>query len=135
MATTAIIPVHVGKGRTVATALGLSTDYIKNPEKTDGGEWVTAYECSPSIVDQEFMFSKRQYAAATGRDQGASDVIAYHLRISFKPGEIEPEKALEVGYETGLRFTGGKHAMIVAVHTDKAQVLSFNRCIKHLLFF
>jgi hypothetical protein len=38
MATTTIIPLHAGKGRTVATALGLSVDYVENPEKTDDGE-------------------------------------------------------------------------------------------------
>lgn len=26
-------------------ALGRSTDYIENPDKTDGGEWVSSYEC------------------------------------------------------------------------------------------
>ena len=58
MVTTTIIPLHVGKGRTVAKALDLTTDYVKNPNKTDGGEWVTAFECDPLIVDEEFLFSK-----------------------------------------------------------------------------
>ena len=56
MATTRLMPLHAGKGRTVAEALGRTTDYVKNPEKTDGGELVTAYECNPAIVDQEFLF-------------------------------------------------------------------------------
>ena len=72
MATTTIIPLHIGKGRTVAKALGLTIDYVKNPNKTDGGEWVTAFEYDPLIVDEEFCFSKRQYAAVTGRDQGSA---------------------------------------------------------------
>lgn len=33
-----------------------------------------------------FLFSKRQYAAITGRGQKEHDVIAYHLRQPFKPG-------------------------------------------------
>ncbi len=33
------------------------------------------------------------------------DVLAYQIRQSFKPGEITPEEANEVGYETGMRFT------------------------------
>ena len=68
IATTRLMPLHSGKGRTVAQALGRVTDYVKNPEKTDGGELVTAYQCNPSIVDQEFLFAKRQYVAITGRD-------------------------------------------------------------------
>ena len=56
MATTRLMPLHTGKGRTVAEALGRTTDYVKNPEKTDGGELVSAYQCNPAIVDQEFLF-------------------------------------------------------------------------------
>ena len=42
MATTRLMPLHVGKGRTVAEALGRTTDYVKNLEKTGGGELVSA---------------------------------------------------------------------------------------------
>ena len=56
MATTRLMPLHSGKGRTVAEALGRVTDYVKNPEKTNGGDLVTAYQCNPSIADQEFLF-------------------------------------------------------------------------------
>ena len=53
---------------------------------------------------------------------GKGDVIAYQIRQSFKPGEITPEEANEVGYETGMRFTKGKHAFIVATHVDRAHI-------------
>ena len=36
---------------------------------------------------------KRRYAALTRREKKESDVIAYHLRQSFRPGEIDPAKA------------------------------------------
>ena len=99
MATTALIPLHVGKGGSVAAALGRSTDYVKNPDKTENGEWVTSYECDPLTADAEFQFSKHQYATITGRDYGRRDVLAYHLRQSFKPGEIDPATANRIGYE------------------------------------
>ena len=54
VAATRLMPLHSGKGRTVAEALGRVTDYVKNPEKTNGGDLVTAYQCNPSIADQEF---------------------------------------------------------------------------------
>lgn len=50
------------------------------------------------------------------------DVIAYQIRQSFKPGEITPEEANEVGYETGMRFTKGKHEIIVATHVERAHI-------------
>jgi len=108
----------------VAEALGRVTDYVKNPEKTDGGDLVTAYQCNPSIADQEFLFSKRQYAVITGRERKGNDVIAYHLRQSFKPGEITPELANKIGYDLAMSLTKGKHAFIVCTHIDKHHIHS-----------
>jgi hypothetical protein len=119
MATTTLIPLHAGKGRTVAAALRGTTDYVKNPEKTNGGEWVTAYECDPLTADAEFLFAKNHYAQITGRDQGGRDVIGYHLRQSFKPGEIDPATANRIGYELALRLTHGNHAFVCCTHVDK----------------
>ena len=124
IATTRLMPLHSGKGRTVAEALGRVTDYVENPEKTNSGDLITAYQCNPAIADQEFLFSKRQYAAITGRDQGDSDVIAYHLRQSFKPGEITPEQANKIGYDLAMSLTKGKHAFIVCTHVDKHHIHS-----------
>ncbi|NCE75528.1 relaxase [Anaerotruncus sp. X29] len=124
MATTRLMPLHSGKGRTVAEALGRVTDYVKNPEKTNGGDLVTAYQCNPSIADQEFLFSKRQYAVITGRERKDNDVIAYHLRQSFKPGEITSELANKIGYDLAMSLTKGKHAFIVCTHVDKHHIHS-----------
>ena len=124
MATTRLMPLHTGKGRTVAEALGRTADYVKNPEKTDNGELVTAYQCNPAIVDQEFLFSKRQYATMTGRNQKEHSVIAYHLRQSFKPGEVTPEMANKIGYDLAMSLTKGKHAFIVCTHVDKEHIHS-----------
>ena len=124
MATTRLMPLHSGKGRTVADALGRVTDYVENPEKTNSGELVTAYQCNPSIADQEFLFSKRQYATITGRERKDNDVIAYHLRQSFKPGEITPELANKIGYDLAMSLTKGKHAFIVCTHVDKHHIHS-----------
>ena len=118
------MPLHSGKGRTVAEALGRVMDYVKNPEKTNGGDLVTAYQCNPSIADQEFLFSKRQYAVITGRERKENDVIAYHLRQSFKPGEITPERANKIGYDLAMSLTKGKHAFIVCTHVDKHHIHS-----------
>lgn len=49
-------------------------------------------------------------------------MLAYHIRQSFKPGEITPEEANLVGQELALRFTKGAHAFIVATHVDRAHI-------------
>lgn len=67
--------------------------------------------------------SKAQYKAITGREQRRdADVLCYQIRQSFKPGEITPEEANRIGYETAMRWTKGKHAFFVATHTDKAHI-------------
>ena len=121
LAATRLIALHKNKGKSVAACLKSRTDYVQNPDKTQQGELVSSYECSPLTVDEEFMLSKRQYELATGRRQ-KSDVIAYQIRQSFKPGEITAEEANKVGYELAERFLKGKHAFIVATHTDRAHV-------------
>ena len=119
MATTRLIPLHTGKGRTVGTAISDIIDYVQNPQKTDNGRLITSYQCDSRIADAEFLFNKRQYIAATGRVRGEDDVIAYHLRQSFVPGEITPEEANRLGCELARRFTKGKHAFIVCTHIDR----------------
>ena len=123
MATTRLMPLHTGKGRTVGTAISDIIDYVQNPQKTDNGRLITSYQCDSRIADAEFLFNKRQYIAATGRVRGEDDVIAYHLRQSFVPGEITPEEANRLGCELARRFTKGKHAFIVCTHIDKKHKL------------
>lgn len=121
MATTRLISMHINKGKTIAQCLTDRTDYSKNPNKTNDGEYISTYECDPAIVDAQFLLSKRQYKALTGREQ-KNDVIAYQIRQSFKPGEITPEEANKIGYELGMRWTKGRHAFIVATHIDKSHI-------------
>ena len=121
LAATRLIALHKNKGKSVAACLKSRTDYAKNPDKTNRGELVSSYECSPITADEEFMLSKRQYELATGRRQ-KNDVIAYQIRQSFKPGEITADEANKVGYELAMRFTKGKYAFIVATHTDREHI-------------
>ena len=122
MATTRLMPLHVGKGRSVGTAIRDIIDYVENPEKTDKGQLVTSYGCNARIADKEYLFAKRLYIQKTGRVRGSDDVIAYHLRQSFVPGEITPEEANRLGRELAMRFTKGKNAFIVCTHIDKAHI-------------
>ena len=97
MATTRIMPLHAGKGRTVGKAISDIIDYVKNPEKTDHGRLITSYQCDSRVADAQFLLDKQTYAARAGRVRGKDDVIAYHLRQSFVPGEITPEEANRIG--------------------------------------
>ena len=122
MATTRIMPLHVGKGRTESRAISDIIDYVANPKKTDNGRLITGYACDSRTADAEFLLAKRQYIAATGRVRGTDDVIAYHVRQSFRPGEITQEEANRLGVEFAKRFTKGNHAFVVCTHIDKSHI-------------
>ena len=121
LAATRLIPMRKNKGKSIGACLHNHTSYIQNPDKTEQGELVSSYQCSPLTVDEEFLLTKRLYEQTTGRSQ-KSDVIAYQIRQSFKPGEITAEEANKVGYELAMRFTKGKHAFVVATHTDRQHI-------------
>lgn len=121
MAATRIIPLHINKGKSIQQCVKARLDYAKNNEKTEDGEFVSSYACDPKTVTEEFMLSKREYYRITGRHP-RGDIIAYQLRQSFKPGEITPQEANQIGYELAEKLTKGNHAFMVATHTDRKHI-------------
>ena len=114
---------HAGEGETIAEAIRDCLDYGKDPEKTESGKYISAYECDPATVADEFLLAKASYAAMTGREQKKeNNVLCYQIRQSFYPGEITPKEANRIGYELAMRWTKGRHAFIVTTHTDKQHI-------------
>ena len=113
----------ISKGETIAQSLKERFDYGQNPDKTEGGELISSYGCDHMTADAEFLLSKAKYKAATGREQRRdADVLCYQIRQSFKPGEITPEEANRIGYETAMRWTKGKYQFFVCTHIDKEHI-------------
>ena len=114
---------HAGEGETIAEAIRDCLDYGKDPEKTESGKYISAYECDPATVADEFLLAKASYAAMTGREQKKeNDVLCYQIRQSFYPGEITPKEANRIGYELAMRWTKGRHALDseqAVVYTDE----------------
>lgn len=112
---------HITKGKTLAQSISDRTDYGLNPEKTRDGELTSAYACDPRSFAAEVLVAKRQYKFLTGKEE-KNDVLVYQVRQSFKPGEVTPEEANQIGYDFASRFLKGKHAFFVCTHTDKAHI-------------
>ena len=127
MAATKLIAMHQNKGLTQGETFEARCKYVENPDKTEDGKLITAYACEPKSVASEFALMKRNYDAYIGKEI-PGDIIAYQIRQSFKPGEITPEEANRIGYETAMRFTKGNHAFIVCTHTDRPHIHN------HILF-
>ena len=123
MAISKLKPRKISDGKSIRQYLADRIDYGKNPEKTDGGRLVSTYQCSPETAAEEFAISKKLYANLTGRSQPKErDVLSYFLLQSFRPGEITPEQAHQMGYQLALEFTGGNHAFVVSTHIDREHI-------------
>ena len=60
MATTRIMSLHIGRGRTMGKAIQDIIDYVENPQKTDNGRLITGYGCDSRTADAEFLLAKGQ---------------------------------------------------------------------------
>lgn len=87
--------------------------YIANPEKTDDGRLIFTYGCSSDPAQ-----ASRDFSAVRAGGTGLNTVLSQHFIQSFKPGEITPERALEVGKELCEKFLKGEYQYFLAVHTD-----------------
>ena len=123
MAISNIIPRKIMRNRTRQQSMADRHDYDQKAEKTQDGELVSSFMCSPETAAEEFEISKQLYYQITGRSQPKGrDVLMYRIIQSFKPGEVSPEEANRIGYELAMKFTGGQHQFVVATHVDKAHI-------------
>lgn len=108
---------HHNKGKSLHKSLEARVKYVLNPAKTDGGKYVTTFQCAAETADAEWSLAHRQYRDRTHR-KSDQEVIAYQVRQSFAPGEVTPEEANQIGVEFAHRFLKDKYSFIVATHVD-----------------
>ena len=121
MAATRIKPIHQSADKTRDESTKKVLDYITDGAKTQDGLLVQSYNCNPMTADLEFEDARQDYVINTGR-QPQGEVLAYHVRQAFKPGEITPEAAQEMGRLLAMEMTGGNNAFVVATHIDTDHV-------------
>ncbi|MCD7959545.1 MAG: relaxase/mobilization nuclease domain-containing protein [Ruminococcus sp.] len=92
--------------------------YITNEKKTENGLFVFSHGCSLDADEAAEDFLTVQQSMGTGR----SSVLAQHLIQSFKPGEVTPEQAFEIGKELCEKFLGDAYQYVLAVHTDRQHI-------------
>lgn len=117
-ATTYIKPYKKSGGKSAFQTMQERFEYGLNPEKLGA---VSSHLCDPATAHAEFLLIKSQYQAELGRaaEQGA---LFYQIRQAFPPGEVTPEEANKVGYETAMRWTKGKYQFFICTHTDKGHI-------------
>ena len=105
----------VTKIKPVKSTLKKALDYIQNPDKTDGKMLVSSFGCSPETADIEFEFT---IAQALNRGNN----LAHHLIQSFAPGEVDYQKAHEIGKQLADAVTKGQYEYVLTTHIDKGHV-------------
>lgn len=91
-------------------------DYAMNDAKTEKQYYVSGWNCMPDTAREEMQITKKQY----GKEDG---ILAFHGYQSFKPGEVTPEIAHEIGVKLAQELWPD-HQVIVATHLDKAHIHS-----------
>ncbi len=104
----------------IKSTLSKALDYIQNPDKTDGKMLVSSFGCSYETADIEFGFTLAQ-AIEKGNN------LAHHLIQSFEPGEVDYEKAHEIGKQLADAVTKGQHEYVLTTHIDKGHMSRFGR--------
>ena len=105
----------VTKIKPIKSTLSKALDYIQNPDKTDGKMLVSSFGCSYETADIEFEYTLSQ-ALQKGNN------LAFHLIQSFEPGEVDYQKAHEIGKQLADAVTKGQHEYVLTTHIDKGHV-------------
>lgn len=74
-------------------------DYVMNPEKTQRGRLVGAVNCQADMAFEQMMDTKKQFGK-TDKRQG------YHIILSFKEDEVEPDRAFEITQKFVAEYLG-----------------------------
>lgn len=90
-------------------------DYAVESEKTEMQYFVSGINCNPEFARDQMTETKKVY----GKQDG---IIAFHGYQSFKPGEVTPELAHEIGKELAQKLWGDRHEVVVATHLDRGHI-------------
>jgi len=112
VATTRITSMHANRSRSVAHCLIERTDYAKNPAKTGGGEFVSAYECAPEIADAQFLLAKREFCLC--HFSFVNILPSFYLSVLFKSCR---RRRSGPAFFTLLRFKDLPHEAVVLLAT------------------
>ena len=100
-----------------ARHLKRALDYVMNPEKTQRGRLVGAINCQTDMAFEQMMDTKKQFGK-TDKRQG------YHIILSFKEDEVEPDRAFEITQKFVAEYLGDAYEAVFVVHDNTDHVHS-----------
>ncbi|MCM1083336.1 MAG: relaxase/mobilization nuclease domain-containing protein [Clostridium sp.] len=99
----------------------MQTDKVLDHVKmlTDDGEvlkeYVTGINCCKDTAYKEFLYTKLHF-------EKTDKILAWHGYQSFKPGEVTPEEAHEIGVELANALWGDRFQVVVTTHLDRKHI-------------
>ena len=85
--------------------------YTQNDDKTDKKMYVSTINCPKHDPYGAMVATKKQFGKLGGN-------VAYHGYQSFKPGEVTPEEAHQIGMETAKKMWGDDYQIVVSTHLN-----------------
>lgn len=86
-------------------------NYATNERKTEMQYYVSGINCMPETARHQMIMTKCQF----GKEDG---IVAFHAYQSFKPGEVTPNIAHQIGVELAKQLWGERYQVIVATHLN-----------------
>lgn len=95
------------------TTLDGAIEYAVNPDKTEKRLFESVLNCnSVESACEDMQATKRRFSKTDG-------VLGYHFIQAFKPGELTPEQAHQIGIEFAGRLLGDRFESVIGTHLDK----------------
>ena len=85
--------------------------YTQNDEKTDQKMYISTINCPKHDPYGAMMTTKRRFGKLGGN-------VAYHGFQSFRPNEVTPEEAHQIGMETAQKMWGDEYQIVVTTHLN-----------------
>lgn len=98
------------------TSLAGIIEYAANPAKTEQRLFESAVNCSSVENAYNEMIATKKKFAKTDK------VLAFHYIQSFKPNEVTPELAHEIGVKFAKECFGDKFEAVIGTHLDRAHL-------------
>ena len=89
--------------------------YAGNDDKTDQRLFVSGVNCTADRAYEEMTAIQKRFGM-----RGTN--VAYHGYQSFRPGEVTPEEAHQIGLETAGRMWGDRFQVVVTTHLNTDSV-------------
>lgn len=89
--------------------------YAISASKTEDEKFVTCINCDAPTARQEMELAKRQWRKESGN-------VCMHGIQAFRPGEVTPELAHQIGIELANALWGDRFQVVVATHLDKKHI-------------